>query len=302
MPVGYVREASVRQAFMNIGWLWKRGRKLRVLAGVVGAGNGSTAYNGPLRSGPPEREFTTAGSASAGSRFDASRSIKDRNFASKLSGSQSIRVRVVRNGMKVHFGIGRSTEARRSAMSRKIGPSTAVACFMGCVLAWSGAASADPPAPPSAPPSASPKPTEEKPEFPKFEEVCKDFEKVKPIGGEETPFLNLLYNKKTDQLFAQIPANLVGKRFLVAVSVSGGPSATGFQIDHWLAYLERMDKNLVLMRVDPRYAADEGQPVADVVKRSYTDEIAKVIPIKTMQGQDPVIDLGDLFKGDFAGV
>jgi len=187
-------------------------------------------------------------------------------------------------------------------MSRKISPSAAMLCIVGIVLAWASAASADPPMPPTAPPSASPKPAEDKPEFPKFEEVCKDFEKVKPIGGEETPFLNLLYNKKTDQLFAQIPANMVGKRFLVAVSVSGGPSATGFQIDHWLAYLERMDKNLVLMRVDPRYAADEGQPVADVVKRSYTDEIAKVVPIKTMQGSDPVIDLGDLFKGDFAGV
>src|SRR5262249_42290661 len=142
----------------------------------------------------------------------------------------------------------------------------------------------------------------EKPEFPKFDEVMKGFDKVKAIGGEENPFLNLWYNKKTDQLFAQIPAALVGKRFLIAVSVSGGPSATGFPIYHGLAYLERMDKSLVLMRVDPRYAADDNQPVSDVVKRSYTDEIARVVPIRTLNGNDPMIDLGDLFKSDFAGI
>src|SRR5262245_50192697 len=192
------------------------------------------------------------------------------------------------------------------SMSRPI-LTTIKLILVGTAAAWICASSAlaNPPGPPPHPAMQKPEGAgddKEKPEFPKFDEVTKGFEKVKAIGGEENPFLNLWYNKKTDQLFAQIAAALVGKRFLIAVSVSGGPSATGFQIDHWLAYLERMDKNLVLMRVDPRYAADDNQPVSDVVKRSYTDEIAKVIPIKTMQGQDPVIDLGDLFKGDFAGV
>lgn len=169
------------------------------------------------------------------------------------------------------------------------------------IFAVGGFVFAEPPGGPPTPPTAA-KPAEEKPDFPKFEEVCKGFEKVKPSGVEDSCFLTLWYNKKTDQLFAQIPQSLVGKKFLIAVSVSGGPSATGFQIDHWLAYLERMDKNLVLMRVDPRYAADDGAPVADVVKRSYTDEIAKVIPIRTLQGADPIVDLGELFKGDFAGI
>lgn len=160
--------------------------------------------------------------------------------------------------------------------------------------------------PPPGPPPGKPGPAgggdDDKPDFPKLEDVTKGFEKVKPSGIEDGAFLTLWYNKKTDSLLAQIPAGLIGQRFLIASSISGGPSATGFQLDHWVAYLERMDKMLVLMRVDPRYAADANQPVADVVKRSYTDEIVRPIPIRTMAGGDPVVDFNDLFKGDFAGV
>lgn len=154
--------------------------------------------------------------------------------------------------------------------------------------------------PPKKPPATKEKEAEEpKPDFPKFEEVCKDFEQIKPGDLDESGFLTLWYNKKTDQLFAQIPGGLVNQQFLIASSISGGPFATGFQIDHWLAYFEKMDKNLVLMRVDTRYARDDSQPVSDVVKRSYTDEIVRSVSIRTMKGSDPVIDLGDLFKGDF---
>ena len=140
----------------------------------------------------------------------------------------------------------------------------------------------------------------DKPEFPPFEEVMKDFEQVKTA---ETPFIPLWYSKKSDSLRAQIPASLIGPRFLIATSMAGGPVATGFQLDHFLAYFERMDKNLVLMRVDPRYVEGGDQPVADVIKRTYGgDEILRSIPIVTMKGADAIIDLDGVFKGDFSGI
>lgn len=185
-----------------------------------------------------------------------------------------------------------------------------VASTLVC-LAFAGAAWAQPgpgPVPPdvaaalAAAKAGGDEKDKDKPDFPKFDEVMKGFEVVRPIGGDQTPFLSLWYNKKTDQLFAQVPNGLVGKRFLIAVSVAGGPFFTGFQLDHWLAYLERMDKQLVLMRVDSRYAADDNAPVADVVKRSYTDEIVRTIQIRTLKDGDPIIDLGELFKADFAGI
>lgn len=144
-------------------------------------------------------------------------------------------------------------------------------------------------------------PGKEKPEFPPFDEVMKDYEAVQTA---ETPFVPLWYNKKTDGLRAQIPGSLIGQKFLVATSMAGGAIATGFQLDHFLAYFERMDKNLVLMRVDPRYVEGSGdQPLSDVIKRSYgSDEILRSIPIVTMKGSDPIIDLDGVFKADFSGI
>ncbi len=161
------------------------------------------------------------------------------------------------------------------------------------------AALAGPPAgtKPDGPPSKAPK---EKPDFPKFDEAMKGFKEV-PTG--EKPFLTLWHNEKKDSLRAQIPASLIGQQFLIATSMSGGPVATGFQLDHYLAYFDRMDKKLVLMRVDPRYVEGGDKPVAEVIKRSYGgDVILKAVKIVTMKGSDPIVDLDGLFKADFARI
>lgn len=162
----------------------------------------------------------------------------------------------------------------------------------GCCLLATAAVFADGPAS---------KPAEKpKPDFPPFDEVMKEY---KQIPTAEDPFITLWHNKKTDSLRAQIPGGLIGKQFLIAASMSGGPVATGFQLDHFLAYFERMNKDLVLMQVDPRYVEGGDNPMADVIKRSYGgDIIMRKIPIVTMNGSDPVIDLDGLFKTDFLGV
>ncbi len=153
-------------------------------------------------------------------------------------------------------------------------------------------------------PASKPAPPKPKPDFPPFEEMMKDYTEV-PTA--ETPFFPLWYNKKSDSLRAQIPPSLVGQKFLIATSMAGGSIATGFQLDHFLAYFDRMDKSLVLMRVDPRYVEGSGdEPLSDVIKRSYGgDEILRTVPIVTLKGGDggdAIIDLDGLFKGDFAGI
>ncbi|MFQ5422661.1 MAG: zinc-dependent metalloprotease [Phycisphaerae bacterium] len=139
-----------------------------------------------------------------------------------------------------------------------------------------------------------------KPDFPKFEDAMKDF---KQVPTAEKPFLTLWYKKKTDELRAQIPGSLIGKRFLIATSMSGGSVTTGFQLDHFLTYFERMNKQLVLMRVDPHYVEGGKKPVADVIRRSYgADEILRTCRIITMKGADAIIDLDGLCKSDFSGI
>ncbi|MCZ6698974.1 MAG: zinc-dependent metalloprotease [Planctomycetota bacterium] len=149
-------------------------------------------------------------------------------------------------------------------------------------------------------PPEKPKKDKEKPDFPKFEEAMKDF---KEVPTAEKPFFPLWYKKKTDELRAQIPGSMIGKQFLIATSMAGGAVSTGFQIDHFLAYFERMNKKLVLMRVDPRYVDGGSKPISDVIKRSYgADVILKTCKIVTMKGSDPIIDLDALFKSDFSRI
>jgi len=167
-------------------------------------------------------------------------------------------------------------------------------------IARAQAPEAKPPQP--AKPEAGPKP--EQPEFPKFEEAMKDFTQVAQNDPDEKaqPLFTLWINKKTDSLRAQIPGGMMGQQFLVATSMSGGPTATGFQLDDFLAYFEKNNKQLVLMQVDPRYV-EGNSPVTDVIKRSYGGNvILRTCPIITMQGGDAIIDLDALFKGDFSEV
>ncbi len=171
--------------------------------------------------------------------------------------------------------------------------SLAVIMLVGMTSAMAASAAPKPGA--SAPKAAKPKP-----DFPPFDKAMKDY---KEVPTAEKPFFKLWYNKKKDSLRAQIPGSLVSRKFMISSSMSGGSVATGFQLDHFLAYLERMDKNLILMQVDPRYVEGAGKPVADVIKRSYGgDIILKKIPILTTKGSDLIVDLNGLFKTDFAGI
>ncbi len=181
--------------------------------------------------------------------------------------------------------------ANRNRMAALAVTSIVTAFFVSTTWAQSGA----PPKMPKAPAADQPKP-----DFPKFEEAMKDY---KEVPTAEPPFLTLWYNKKEDSLRAQIPGSLIGQQFLVATSMAGGPSATGFQLDHFLAYFERMDKKLVLMEVDPRYVTDGKQPICDVIKRSYgADIILKSVNIITTKNGDLIIDFDGLFKNDFAQI
>ncbi|MCP4245918.1 MAG: DUF5117 domain-containing protein [bacterium] len=137
---------------------------------------------------------------------------------------------------------------------------------------------------------------EDKPDFPKFDEVTKD---MKVTEGLWT----LYHDKKKDRLLARIPSKMLDEHFLMASSISAGQFFAGWQWSDAVVYFQRMDKKLVLIEVDPRYARGKGSELEDVIGRTYTDTIMKAVQIQTeAPGGDPVIDLADLFKSDLAGV
>ncbi len=144
----------------------------------------------------------------------------------------------------------------------------------------------------------------DKPDYPKFEEVTKDYTLMPVISTKEgeSPFLSLYWNEKKDSLLAVIPKSMLGKQFLMASSIAAGPAFTGFMWDDHVVQVEERDKKLVFIEPDLRYKKAEKTTVEDVVARTYTDRILTVVPILTKKGADFVIELDKVFKADFAGI
>jgi hypothetical protein len=143
---------------------------------------------------------------------------------------------------------------------------------------------------------AQPGPGEkDKPEFPKFEDVTKD---MKVREG----FLTLYHDEKTDRLLAKIPSSLLKKNLFWASSIAQGRDYAGFQWNDGAVYFERIGKHVVMMEADSRYTKGKGTPIGDAIARTYTDSIIRSIPIATLSGSDPVIDLADLLKSDLVDI
>jgi hypothetical protein len=160
-------------------------------------------------------------------------------------------------------------------------------------------------APPAGPPKVADKAEakdEKKDELPKFEEVVKEHKEV--VGPQGVSgFFPLYYNKKTDQLLAVIPKSMLDKNFVLASSIAGGPTFAGFMWDDYVVQWREYDKKLVLIEPDLRHKDGGKSPVSDVIQRTYTEKILLSTPILSKRNNaDPVVDLGDLFKKDFAGL
>ncbi|NOT00273.1 MAG: DUF5117 domain-containing protein [Phycisphaerales bacterium] len=168
---------------------------------------------------------------------------------------------------------------------------------------WVGPASARADEPPKdagavpavAPPDAAKDAEKKPPEFPPFEEVSKDHKKI-------PGFIELYHDEKKDHLLAVIPKSMLGKEFLIAQSIAGGPVATGFMWETQVVQWQEMDKKLVLIEPDLRYAEAKDSTVADVVARTYTQRIVLHTPIVSKRDGDPVIDMDSVFKSDRAGL
>ena len=181
-------------------------------------------------------------------------------------------------------------------------------------LIWSMAAASDPYGSEAAPPptdKAAAKKADEKKEkdkkkkdFPDFKEVVTDeFKEVKIFHDPNlTPYYTLYHNKKTDQLLAEIPADKLEKDFMLSSSIHAAPGIAGWMWGDQILRWERRNKKLLLIAPDLRNEGKKGIPLSDAVRRTYTNKIIKTIDIKTLKGANPVVDLGDLFKKDFAGI
>ena len=106
-----------------------------------------------------------------------------------------------------------------------------------------------------------------------------------------------------ERLLALIPGRLINQDILLATSISQGGSYTGWMWDDYLIRFEVRGRQLALVLPDVRYSMQGGNPVAEVVQKTYNSKILVTVPIIAWSGgMEPLIDLGQLLKSNLAGL
>jgi hypothetical protein len=141
---------------------------------------------------------------------------------------------------------------------------------------------------------ADPTQANRKPDFPKFEDVSKNYEKVvSTVDGKS--FYTLYIDKKNQQVLAELPRGWERQKHYIAVTQAGGSPFAGLQGPARYVYWKRYGKRMALM--EPELGTrSTGEPESkSSVKRLFTDTVLIDVPIVCMgpNGQ-PVIDLDDL--------
>lgn len=131
-------------------------------------------------------------------------------------------------------------------------------------------------------------------EFPEFAKVT---EGMTTLDG----FVKLHRKEKEEELLGSIAPAMVGKPFFLATSVAGGSDFAGWQWADKLVQFEQRNKQLMLIELNTQQRTSKGDsPLAEVVRRTYTDRLLATIDIKTMgPGGEFVVDLGGLLAGSY---
>jgi hypothetical protein len=108
------------------------------------------------------------------------------------------------------------------------------------------------------------------------------------------------------KILAEIPMQEIGQPFLLATSFTGGTTYAGWQWTEALLSWERLGEDrLVLIERDVRFRAEGGGPLAEVVKRTYSDRVVKAVQIlgqgRNGENRGYLVDGKDLFA-DNAGL
>ena len=132
-----------------------------------------------------------------------------------------------------------------------------------------------------------PKPEKKKPEFPTLDKVTKDFEKVDADGAT---FYDLWVNKKTGQILGKLPKDYATARQYIAPTVAGGEVYAGLQSGSKYVYWRKFGKRLALMEENLSIKGSDEESKSSV-NRLFTDRVLLSVPILTIDGNRPVINL-----------
>lgn len=138
-----------------------------------------------------------------------------------------------------------------------------------------------------------------KPEFPKKEDVLKDYELVVSSMDKSPSLLQLYVHRKDNQILAALPKKFEQKKFYIATTMASGEALAGLQAGEKYVYFKRIGKRIMILQ--PNLDVRPNQESKSSVNRLYTDRLLIDIPIVTMLDKDrPIIDLDDLFINNAA--
>jgi hypothetical protein len=124
---------------------------------------------------------------------------------------------------------------------------------------------------------------------------------TKPVAGLFT------VHKGKDKALFEVSSGSLNRPFLLATSISGGPTYSGFQWRDTVVLFKKLDGQLLLIEKEVRYRLRNGsKPVAEVVRRTFTDRLITKVPLVAEKGGSALVDLKRLFGGQakafFGGV
>jgi len=146
----------------------------------------------------------------------------------------------------------------------------------------------------AAPPKPKAKP---KPDFPPADEVLKDYTKVVSTADGQRSFYTIWTREKDGQVLATLPSGYESQRFFIALTVASGEDYAGLQAGDMYVYWRRYDKRLALIEPNIRVKSTGDQESKSSVDRLFTDRVILDVPIVTMSGGSPVIDMDALLVG-----
>jgi hypothetical protein len=146
-------------------------------------------------------------------------------------------------------------------------------------------------------PAAKPPSEKEKPEFPPFDQVSKDYKKVISTADGERSLYEIWTREKDGQMLAVLPPGYESDRYFFALTVSSGEDYAGLQAGDMYVYWKRYDKRLALVEPNIEIRSTGDQESKSSIKRLFTDRVILDVPIETMSGGSPVIDMDELLVG-----
>lgn len=140
---------------------------------------------------------------------------------------------------------------------------------------------------------------EKKPDFPKFQDVAKDFEKVVSTADGKESLFTIWTREKDGQMLAELPRGYQNQKHFIALTVGSGEPYAGLQAGDMYVYWKRFDKRLALIAPQTATRSSGDPEIKSGVDRLWTDRVILDVPIVCMgpSGQ-PVIDLDALLVGN----